>query len=208
MSIFVDENTKVIVQGSDRRPGPVPRPAQPGLRHQGRGRHEPEAGRRGRRGHPGLRHRGRGRRGDRGHRVVHLRAAAAAPPPPSWRPPRPASPSSCASPRASRPRTRPLVYNRLRRGVPRHPAARPELPGHHLPGQVQHRHHLRRHRPARRPGRHRQPLGHARPTRRCTSCPSRASARRPASASAATRCRAPTSSTAWRRSRPTPRPRP
>ena len=46
-----------------------------------------------------------------------------------------------------------LTYNRLRRGVPRHPPARPELPGHHLAGEVQHRHHLGRHRPARRPGR-------------------------------------------------------
>ena len=46
------------------------------------------------------------------------------------------------------------------RGVPRHPAARPQLPGHHLAGQVQHRHHLGRHRPARRAGGHREPLGH------------------------------------------------
>ena len=45
-----------------------------------------------------------------------------------------------------------VVYNRLVRGVPRHPAARPELPGDHQPREVQHRHHLGRHR-ARREGR-------------------------------------------------------
>ena len=35
-------------------------------------------------------------------------------------------------------------------GVPRHPAARAELPGDHLAGQDQHRDHLGRHRPGRR----------------------------------------------------------
>ena len=45
------------------------------------------------------------------------------------------------------------------------------------------------------------------PTRPSTSSPSRASGRPPVSASAATRSRAPTSSTAWLPSRPTPRPR-
>ena len=40
MSIFVDENTKVIVPGPHRWPGQVPRPAQPGLRHPGRGRRQ------------------------------------------------------------------------------------------------------------------------------------------------------------------------
>ena len=36
MAIFVDENTKVVVPGPHRRPGPLPRPAQQGLRHPGR----------------------------------------------------------------------------------------------------------------------------------------------------------------------------
>ena len=36
-------------------PGPLPRPAQQGLRHQDRGGHQPQAGRRGDRGHPRLR---------------------------------------------------------------------------------------------------------------------------------------------------------
>ena len=41
-----------------------------------------------------------------------------------------------------------LVYNTLVRDHPGHPAARPELPGHHQPRQVQHRHHAEQHRPA------------------------------------------------------------
>ena len=62
MSIFVDENTKVIVQGLTGGAGPLPRPAQQGLRHQGRGRRHAGQGRPGRRGHPRLRHGGGGRR--------------------------------------------------------------------------------------------------------------------------------------------------
>ena len=57
------------------------------------------------------------------------------------------------------------VFNTLLRDYPRHAPARPELPRHHQPRQVQHRHHRRRDRPAadgRRPERrHRQPLRHA-----------------------------------------------
>ena len=48
-----------------------------------------------------------------------------------------------------------VAYNRLVAGVPGHPPARSELPGHHQPREVQHRHHLGRHRPGRRAGRHR-----------------------------------------------------
>ena len=33
------------------------------------------------------------------------------------------------------------VFNRLKRDFPRYPPARPELPRHHQPRQVQHRHH-------------------------------------------------------------------
>ena len=47
------------------------------------------------------------------------------------------------------------VFNTLVSRLPLHPAARPELPGHHQPREMQHRHHRRRDRPARRPGRHR-----------------------------------------------------
>ena len=57
------------------------------------------------------------------------------------------------------------VFNTLAAQAPRHAPAGPELPGHHQPRQVQHRHHRRRDRPAadgRRPQRrHRQPVGHA-----------------------------------------------
>ena len=98
--------------GPHRRPGPVPRPAQQGLRHQGRRRRDAGQGRPGRRGHPDLRLRGGGRGGHRGHRLVRVGAAARPPPPPSWRPPRPACRSWCASPRASRPRTRPSSSTR------------------------------------------------------------------------------------------------
>ena len=56
------------------------------------------------------------------------------------------------------------------RGLPRRAPARTELPGHHQPRQVQHRHHLGRHRAGRRSGRHRVAFRHARPIRRSTSC--------------------------------------
>ena len=53
MSIFVDENDQRRRPGPQPdQPGPVPRPAQPRLRHQGGGRHQPEAGRRGVEGIP------------------------------------------------------------------------------------------------------------------------------------------------------------
>ena len=45
-----------------------------------------------------------------------------------------------------------LVLQQAQAGLPRHAAARPELPGHHQPRQVQHRHHRRRTSP-RRPSR-------------------------------------------------------
>ena len=94
--------------------------------------------------------------------------------------------------------------------LPRHPAARAELPGHHQPRQVQHRHHRRRDRPlpGGRPRRHRQPLGHAHlpgAVRAEAEGHRRDDVRRHRRRPGA---RAPTSSTAWPRSRPTPRPRP
>ena len=52
-------------------------------------------------------------------------------------------------------------FNKLKRDFPGTPHPRPELPRHHQPRQVQHRHHRRRDRQAGRPGRHREPLGHA-----------------------------------------------
>jgi len=76
----------------------------------------------------------------------------------SSRRPRRASRSSCASPRGSRPRTRP---SRSIGSGPssRHPAARPNCPGI-IPGEDEHRHHLGGHRPRRRTRRHRLALGH------------------------------------------------
>ena len=53
-----------------------------------------------------------------------------------------------------------LVNARLVARLPRRQADRPELPRDHLAGKVQHRHHLGRHRPAGRSRRGRQPLGH------------------------------------------------
>ena len=189
------------------QPGPVPRAAQPGLRHPGGGRHQPQPGRRGDRGHPGLRHRGRGGRGHRGQRLVHLGAAQV----------------RRRRHRRGRRRRRPLrgVHHRGHPGpgrgpglqppgpgVPRHPAARAQLPGHHLPGQVQHRHHLGRHRHARRPGGHREPVGHPHLPGPPRALPAgggpdhlRGHRRRPGA-------RAPASSTAWPPSRPTPTPGP
>ena len=66
------------------------------------------------------------------------------------------------------------IFNLLRARPPRYPAARTELPGHHQPRQVQHRHHRRRDRASAptdgRPERgHRVPLRAPSPTRRCTS---------------------------------------
>ena len=84
------------------------------------------------------------------------------------------------------------VFNTLVRDYPEHPPARPELPRHHQPRQVQHRHHRRRDRPAadgRRPQRrHRQPLRHAHLPGAVRAASRTASACRRASASAATRC--------------------
>ena len=106
MAIFVDADTKVIVQGLTGGQGQVPRAAQPGLRHAGRRRRDAGQGRPGRRGHPGVRLRRR-RRGR--HRAPTRRSSPCRRRPPrrrSSRRPRPASGSWCASPRASRPRTR------------------------------------------------------------------------------------------------------
>ena len=57
--------------------------------------------------------------------------------------------SSSASPRASRPRTRPSSTTSLRRDLPGTRLLGPNCPGIISPGQVQHRHHRGRHRPAR-----------------------------------------------------------
>ncbi len=101
------------------------------------------------------------------------------------------------------------VFNTLVRDFPNTRLLGPNCPGHHQPGQVQHRHHGRRDRPScRQPADRTSASSRARersPIRPCTSSSSEASACRPAWGSAATRCPAPTSSTASASSRPTPR---
>ena len=101
-----------------------------------------------------------------------------------------------------------VAYNRLVEEFPGTRLLGPELPRDHQPREVQHRHHLGRHRAAGRAGGDRLALGHA-----DLPGPARALAaghrpdhlrrhrRRP-------RARAPTSSTAWPRSRRTPTRRP
>ncbi len=64
------------------------------------------------------------------------------------------------------------VYNTTGSRLPQHPPARPELPGHHQPRQVQHRHHRRRDRRAavgRAPTWASSAAPARSPTRRCTS---------------------------------------
>ena len=118
MAIFVDADTKVIVQGLTGGQGKYH-----GLRNQAYGTQvvggvTPGQGRPGRRGHPGLRH---GRRGRRRHRRRPRRSSPCRRRPRrrrSSRRPRPASASSCASPRASRPRTRPRCSTRWSATIP------------------------------------------------------------------------------------------
>ena len=96
--------------------------------------------------------------------------------------------------------------------LPGDPPARAQLPGHHQPRQVQHRHHAQRHRPAadgrRSQRRHRQPLRHAdlpgalrAEAERHRRVDVRRHRRRPGA-------RARASSTAWPSSRRTRRPTP
>ena len=81
--------------------------------------------------------------------------------------------SWCASPRASRPRTRPGSSTSCERDHPDTRLLGPELPGHHQPRQVQHRHHRGRDRAAPDRGRARTwascPARARSPTRPCTS---------------------------------------
>ena len=88
-----------------------------------------------------------------------------------------------------------------------HAPDRPQLPGRHLAGDGQDRHHAGAH-PQAGPSRRRQPLGHADLRGGLAALEPRASASPPASASAAIRSTAPTSSTCWSSSRPTRRPTP
>ena len=211
MAIFIDQDTKVVVQGLTGGQGRFH-----GLRNRDYGTQvvagvTPGKGGQDVDGDPRLRLRGRSGRRHRRRCLVRRR---------------PAEGGAGGDPRSGG-RRHPLrrVHHRghpgARRGpgvqhppapVPADPAARPELPGRDQPGKVQHRHHRGRHRPRRPP-----PTGPTSassaapgrsPTRRCTSSRRTASACPRAWASAATRCRGPASSTAWPSSRPIPRPTP
>ena len=158
VSIFVDENTKVIVQGLTGGQGRFH-----GLRNRDYGTQvvggvTPGQGRHRRRRRPRLRHRGRGRRRHRGRRRRSWSCRPRARPAPSWRRPQGGVRFIVCITEGIPAQDEALFYNMLAARPSRRPAARPQLPRDHLPGQVQHRDHLGRHRPARRAGGHRQPL--------------------------------------------------
>ena len=209
VSIFVDENTKVVYQGLTGCAGPLLRPAQPGLRHAGRRpaptRRRPAPTSTASRSSPSV---ADAVAGHRRHRVVHLHPRPGRAGRGAWRRPRAASSSSSCITEGVPAQDEAWFFNKLKRDFPARAAARPELPRHHQPRQVQHRHHRRRDRQGGRPGRHREPLRHAHLPGALRAASRRTSASPPASASAATRCRAQLHRLPRARSRPTPRPRP
>ncbi len=161
VSIFVDENTNVVIQGIS----PTSQGLYHGLRNRAYGTKvvagtNPKRGGEDDRGHPGLRHRGE---------AVEATGATASfisvPPPHAAAAILEAAEAGigfvvCIT-EGIPAQDEALTYNRLVEEFPGTRLLGPNCPGHHLPGEVQHRHHLGRHRPARRSGRHRQPLRHA-----------------------------------------------
>ena len=169
MAIFVDETTKVVYQGLTGSQGRFYGLRNRDVRHAGRRGHEPEEGRHRRRRHPGLRDRRR-----RARRRTGATASCIFIPAPGVKD---------AVIEAAEAGIEFIVvitegvpahdeawfFNKLQQRLPEHAAARPELPRHHQPRQVQHRHHRRAHRHGGRAGRHREPLRARSPTRRSTS---------------------------------------
>ena len=149
MSIFVDENDDGPGPGPDRWSGTLPRTSQQGLRHEGGRRGDTRQGRHRRRRHTGVRHRRRGCREDRCRGVVRRRPAEVRGRSDHGGSRGGVSASSSASPRASRLTTRLSSTTSSSATIPGTRLLGPELPGDHLAGKVQHRDHLRRHRPRR-----------------------------------------------------------
>ena len=209
MAILVDKSTKVICQGITGSQGTFHTqqalaygtqivggvtPGKGGTKH-------PDAKLAER---ADLRHGDRGQGEDRRHRHLHLRAAAL-----------------CRRCHPGGHRRRDAADRLHHRGHPRArhgqgqagarrlqvAADRAQLPGRAHAQRLQDRHHAGQHLQGRQ-GRHRLALGHAHLRGRQADDGCRASASPPRSASAAIRSRAPTSSTCWRCSSPTPRPTP
>ena len=161
MSILVDRNTRVARPGHHRLGRQLPRRADAGLRHQGRGRRHARAaaGRASRGRCPSSTPSSEAVRETGANAVGHLRAAARSPPTPSSRPPTPGIPLVVAITEGI-PILDMVRVKRYLQDQPGVAAARAQLPRRHHPGPVQDRHHARPHPPA-RPHRRGLPLRHA-----------------------------------------------
>ena len=209
MSIFVDETTKVVIQGltGPARACTTACATGPTAPRSSAGTNPKKAGTE-IEGIPVFAIGGRGGEATGATASFIFIPAPGVRPTPSSRRPRPASPSSSASPRASPPRTRRWSSTSCERDFPGTRLLGPNCPGIISPGKCNIGITAGDIALAGGPVGHREPLGHAHLPGAVRAQAAGHRRRPPASASAATRSRAPASSTAWRRSRPTPRPRP